>query len=145
MTTTKFYIKETDSTNNLIRKMMQDENLPEGFLVYTDFQTAGKGQPGNTWESEAGKNLLFSIVLYPHEIPIHEQFVLSEIASLSIKNILAKYTDGISVKWPNDIYWNDRKIAGILIENSLKKNEINYSIIGIGLNINQTIFRWFTF
>ncbi len=141
MTTTKFYIKETDSTNNLIRKMMQDENLPEGFLVYTDFQTAGKGQPGNTWESEAGKNLLFSIVLYPHEIPIHEQFVLSEIASLSIKNILAKYTDGISVKWPNDIYWNDRKIAGILIENSLKKNEINYSIIGIGLNINQTIFR----
>jgi len=141
MKSLKFYIKETDSTNNLIRKMMQDEVLPEGFMVYTDFQTAGKGQPGNTWESEDGENLLFSIVLYPHKIPINEQFILSEIVSLSIKNVLSKYTDKISVKWPNDIYWNDRKIAGILIENSLKKNLINHCIIGIGLNINQTVFR----
>ena len=115
MTPTRYYIASTDSTNVLLQEMMRLEKLPEGFLLYTDFQTAGKGQPGNTWESENGKNLLFSMLLYPHSIKVYEQFILSEITGLAIRKVLEKYTDDICIKWPNDIYWKDKKIAGILI------------------------------
>jgi BirA family biotin operon repressor/biotin-[acetyl-CoA-carboxylase] ligase len=133
-------LPETHSTNDLLRQLLRSETLPEGTIISTDFQTAGKGQVGNTWESEAGKNLLFSIVLYPEHIEIEKQFVISQIISLAIKNTLERYTSDISIKWPNDIYWKDKKIAGILIENSLQKGKIQFSIIGIGLNVNQTEF-----
>ena len=113
--------------------------MPEGFVVYTDFQTAGKGQIGNSWESEADKNLLFSIVLYPQKIPMDQLFLISQLVSLVIKKTLDKYVNGISVKWPNDIYWNDMKIGGILIENSLQANKIK-TVVGIGLNVNQKVF-----
>ena len=134
------YFETTESTNNLLKEMTRHESLPEGTLVYTDFQTAGKGQPGNAWESEKGKNLLFSLLLYPHNIPISRQFILSQITCLAIKNVLDKYTDGISIKWSNDIYWKEKKICGILIENTLKRDKIDTCIIGVGLNINQEIF-----
>ncbi len=140
MTDTFFYIPEINSTNNLLREMARQERLPEGFLVYSDFQTAGKGQPGNSWESENGKNLLFSILLYPENIQINKQFILSQLTCLAIKKVLDQYTDGISIKWSNDIYWNEKKICGILIENSLIRDKIEQCIIGIGLNINQEIF-----
>lgn len=135
------WLKETDSTNNHLRRLLEKEQLPEGSLVVTDFQTAGKGQVGNSWESEAGMNLMFSLLLYPDFIPANRQFLISQIASLSVKETLDAYTDFIQVKWPNDIYWKDRKICGMLIENDLSGQLLYCSIIGIGLNLNQSLFR----
>ena len=135
------WLKETDSTNNHLRRLLDKEQLPEGSLVVTDFQAAGKGQVGNSWESEAGMNLMFSILLYPDFIPANRQFLISQIASLSVKETLDAYTDFIQVKWPNDIYWKDRKICGMLIENDLSGQLLYCSIIGIGLNLNQSLFR----
>jgi BirA family biotin operon repressor/biotin-[acetyl-CoA-carboxylase] ligase len=110
------------------------------FVVQTDFQSSGKGQLGNSWESENAKNLLFSFLLKPSYIAIDKQFVVSQMISLAIKKVLNQYADGFSIKWPNDIYWNDRKIAGILIENSLQGNRIKWMIVGVGLNVNQECF-----
>lgn len=135
------WLKETESTNNHLRRLLDKEQLPEGSLVVTDFQTAGKGQVGNSWESEAGMNLMFSLLLYPDFIPANRQFLISQIASLSVKETLDAYTDFIQVKWPNDIYWKDRKICGMLIENDLSGQLLYCSIIGIGLNLNQSLFR----
>ena len=135
-----FYTPETPSTNTLLWEMLRREPLVEGFVVYTDFQSAGKGQTGNTWEAEQGKNLLFSMLLYPQKIQTDELFLISQIVSLAIKQALDKYTNYIEVKWPNDIYWKDKKLAGILIENSFQANKIK-TVIGIGLNVNQKTFR----
>jgi BirA family biotin operon repressor/biotin-[acetyl-CoA-carboxylase] ligase len=133
------FVPQIQSTNAFLWEMLRKERLQEGFVVYTDFQTAGKGQIGNSWESEARKNLLFSMVLYPQKIPLDQLFLLSQFVSLGIKKALDKYVEGISVKWPNDIYWNEKKICGILIENSLQANKVR-TVIGIGLNVNQEIF-----
>lgn len=105
-------LAETNSTNNYLREQCAKVRLPEGSLVIADFQTAGKGQVGNSWESEAGKNLTFSLLLYPDFLPANRQFLISQIASLSVKETLEAYTDSVTVKWPNDIYWKDRKICG---------------------------------
>ena len=134
-------VAETVSTNSLIRELMAKDSLPEGSAVVADFQTAGRGQIGNVWESEAGKNLTFSLVIYPTCIPVNQQFLISQIAALSVKETLDHYIDDVSVKWPNDIYWKDKKICGMLIENDLAGRSIASSIIGIGLNINQAKFR----
>lgn len=134
------HLKEVISTNKSLRDMIEQERLPEGSVVMADFQTAGRGQPGNSWESESGKNLTFSIVLYPDCIPANKQFLISQIASLSVKETLDRYTDGISVKWPNDIYWHEKKICGMLIENDLSGQYIYCSLIGIGINLNQKEF-----
>lgn len=133
-------ISETNSTNALLWEMVRKNKLPEGFTLQADFQTAGKGQIGNSWESAAGKNLLFSMVLYPVHIAPDEQFLVSQLVSIGIKRVLDEYTRNITVKWPNDIYWDDKKIAGILIENSLQGNKIKAVVIGIGLNVNQREF-----
>jgi BirA family biotin operon repressor/biotin-[acetyl-CoA-carboxylase] ligase len=133
------FIPETFSTNALLWEMLRKELLPEGFVVHTDFQMAGKGQIGNSWESERGENLLFSMVLYPQRIPMDQLFLISQLVSVAIKNALDIITEGITVKWPNDIYWNDRKLAGILIENSFQANKVK-TVIGIGLNVNQNTF-----
>lgn len=137
----KLYITQTKSTNALCWELNREETLPEGFVLHTDFQTEGKGQPGNTWESATGKNLLFSVVLHPFQIPMEELFLISELVSVAIKNALDEYCSSISIKWPNDIYWNNKKLAGILIENSLQGNKINTVVIGIGLNVNQKEFK----
>lgn len=134
-------VAETDSTNSLLREWIIKESLPEGSAVVADFQTAGRGQIGNVWESEAGKNLLFSTVLYPTCIPANQQFLISQIAALSVKETLDLYTDQVTVKWPNDIYWKDKKICGMLIENDLSGHSLYCSIIGIGINLNQELFR----
>jgi len=135
-----FYISQTASTNELCWELMKERNIPEGFVVVADFQTAGKGQSGNSWKSAAGKNLLFSIALYPLRVPIEEQFLISQAVSVGIKNILDTISDDITIKWPNDIYWKDKKLAGILIETSLFRNKISKAVVGIGLNVNQTEF-----
>lgn len=134
------HLEETESTNSYLKDLLKSEQLTEGSFVVADFQTGGRGQMGNSWFSSKGDNLLFSILLYPTEIPANEQFVISRITSLAIKNTLDQFTDDIRIKWPNDIYWKDKKIAGILIENSLQGRVIENSIIGIGLNLNQQIF-----
>ena len=134
-------VVETTSTNSLLRELIIKESLPEGSVVVADFQTAGRGQIGNVWESEAGKNLMFSTVLYPTCIPANRQFLISQIAALSVKETLESYTDHVTVKWPNDIYWKEKKICGMLIENDLMGRNISQSIVGIGININQEAFH----
>ena len=136
-----FFIKKTFSTNQLVWEMNRENALPEGYTIYSDFQLAGKGQPGNAWESSEGKNLLFSMVLRPIQLPMEDLFLLSQLVSIAIKKSLDVYTSNITVKWPNDIYWNDKKLAGILIENSLQGDKIKMAVIGIGLNVNQKIFE----
>lgn len=138
---TLIHIKTTSSTNSYIKNLLsKKESVSEGTVVITDNQTSGRGQRGNSWEAEANKNLTFSLLLKPIFIPIKEQFILSQITSLAIKKVLDSYTSDIHIKWPNDIYWRDKKIAGILIENTLSDSGIENSIIGIGLNVNQTLF-----
>lgn len=135
------YLRETRSTNMVLKEMLREYELPEGFVLRTDFQSAGKGQPGNSWESEKGKNLLFSVLLFPHRIAIDQQFILSQLVSVAILRTLNSFCSGFSIKWPNDIYFGDKKIAGMLIENSLQGTRLNTSIVGIGLNVNQKVFR----
>lgn len=135
------YIKlaETKSTNTYLKRMAA--LLPTGTVIYTYRQTAGRGQKGNSWESEDGKNLTFSILLKHPGIEAKRQFYVSEAVSLAVAEVLSRYTEGISIKWPNDVYWGDRKMCGMLIENSLSADGgIDYSIPGVGININQEHF-----
>lgn len=134
------HLAEVVSTNIALREWMDNEGLPEGSVVWADYQTGGRGQAGNYWESEIRKNLTFSVVLYPDVIPAREQFLISQIAALSVKKTLDKYVSNIRIKWPNDVYWRDKKICGMLIENDLSGASIYCSIIGIGININQEVF-----
>lgn len=137
------HLNETDSTNRYLQQLCQEagNNKVEEFTtVCADYQTAGKGQRGNSWEAAKGANLLFSFVCYPTFVPIRQQFVLSQLISLGIKDTLDEYCSDISIKWPNDIYWKEKKICGILIENDLQGNSIGRCISGIGLNINQEVF-----
>lgn len=134
------YIEQTPSTNALLWERIRKENLPDGFALRTDFQTAGKGQVGNSWEAEAGKNVLFSMVLSPTKIAPDKQFLLSQLVSVAIKQVLESYVEDITVKWPNDIYWKEMKLGGILIENLLQGKSIRTSVIGIGINVNQEVF-----
>lgn len=129
-------LAETDSTNNYLREQSAKARLPEGSLVIADFQTAGKGQVGNSWESEAGKNLMFSILLYPDFLPANRQFLISQIASLSVKETLEKYTDSVTVKWPNDIYWKDRSPA--LQNNIMRKAFELLSCLSVPLSLLNT-------
>ena len=136
-------LPETGSTNNYLTQLCDEQPsaVQELTTVIAERQTAGKGQRGNSWESEDCRNITFSFVLYPIFIEARHQFILSQIVSLSIKEELDDWTDGISIKWPNDIYWNEKKICGILIENDLSGHHIGRSISGIGVNINQDVFR----
>lgn len=134
------FLNEVDSTNNYANQLVLTKAADEGTVVLTQFQRAGKGQKGNTWESEAGKNLLASFILRPVFLKAADQFYISKIIGLSIAEILQSKTKDITIKWPNDIYADNRKIAGILIENSVLVPNIETAIAGIGLNLNQEIF-----
>ena len=129
------YISSTYSTNTLLKELLAKGEWPKGErFLYTAFQTAGRGQAGNGWESEEGKNLLCSILLPPRK----DLFYLNVLVSVAVHKLIG--IAGLTIKWPNDIYWQDKKIAGILIENAILGNEVKYSIAGIGLNVNQTTF-----
>jgi BirA family transcriptional regulator, biotin operon repressor / biotin---[acetyl-CoA-carboxylase] ligase len=128
------------STNTYLSQLIGKEDLTEGTIIHTGYQSGGRGQSGNKWESEPGKNLLISILIYPSIIKPANQFYISMAFSLGVCDFLTRYIPGYSVKWPNDIYVNNDKIAGILIENSIMGSNIEYSIAGIGLNINQETF-----
>jgi len=135
------HFSEVDSTNKTLKIISENEELPSGSIVTADFQTAGRGQAGNSWESEKGKNLTFSIFFRPVCIPANMAFVISEMISLCVKRTLDMYLPDVTVKWPNDIYFKNKKIAGILIENSIQQGKISQSIAGIGINVNQPEFR----
>ena len=131
-----YHFDITASTNDDAR----DEKYREGDVVWADFQTAGRGQRGHEWHSRKGENLTFSVVLEPLFVPITEQFSVSEVVALSLVDMLAEYGVEAKIKWTNDIYVGDKKLVGILIEHSLASTSLRRTIVGVGINVNQTEF-----
>lgn len=132
------WLERVDSTNDEARRHISEiDNLS---VVSALEQTKGRGQHGNTWLSMPGENLTFSLIVKDFRIKANEQSAISQATALSLTKLLGRYGIEARIKWPNDIYAGDNKICGILIENSLKGMEIDWSIIGIGLNVNQTSF-----
>lgn len=132
-------LSEVDSTNRYLREY-EDTDADEMVVAVADYQTAGRGQGTHTWESEAGKNLLFSIKVHPRWVPVRRQFVLAMVEALALKDALDSYVADITLKWPNDVYWKDQKISGTLIENSIDSKGIKTCIFGTGVNVNQEKF-----
>lgn len=130
------WFKSIDSTNNEAIRNIDDYDSMT--VIAAESQTAGKGQRGNGWYSEAGMNLTFSIIVKFEDFPASEQFTVSQAVSLGICDYLRRFGLEAKIKWPNDIYVGDRKICGILIENGVRSGSLARSIIGIGLNLNQT-------
>lgn len=129
------YIARTNSTNTLLKELIAQGRWPaDEHFIRAGYQTSGRGQAGNGWESEADKNLLCSILLPPRK----NLFELNVIASVAVHRLVEDLIGANEIKWPNDIYWQDKKVAGILVENAIIGNEVRYSIAGIGLNVNQT-------
>ena len=133
------------STNTYLRELNGGDPAFDYEVAVASFQTAGRGQKGNTWESEAGKNLLFSILAHPQAIKVQEQFYISEAIALAVSDsvmsfIGPEFADEVSVKWSNDVYWKDFKMAGILIENTLQGDRILDTVVGVGLDVNQEVF-----
>jgi BirA family biotin operon repressor/biotin-[acetyl-CoA-carboxylase] ligase len=131
------------STNQYLSEIASTNSLEEGTVIFTHIQTEGRGQKGTIWKSEPGKNLIISFLLKPHFLLVSDQFLLSKITALSVLKTLQKFlpsSNEIKIKWPNDIYVNNQKICGILIENSIQNSKLRQSIIGVGLNVNQIEF-----
>ena len=136
---TLVFMPECHSTNDEVASLANEK--PEGFVVITNSQTKGRGQRGNSWITEPGKNLTFTILLKPGFLQANEQFALTQAMALGITDFLQQHVKGIiKIKWPNDILINNKKICGVLIENVLRGTAIQQSIVGIGLNVNQENF-----
>ena len=133
------WLDSIDSTNEEAKRHISDIDNLSVLSAYE--QTEGRGQRGNTWSSNAGENLMFSVVLKSPVLMAEDHFALNEIAALSVADFLSTYGIKAEIKWPNDIYVGEKKICGILIENSFRGKTISSSIIGIGLNINQRNFN----
>lgn len=139
-------LDEVASTNSYLMQMATDNReLPALFSVIANSQTAGRGQRGNSWETTPGLNLTFSFLLRSGGLKATEQYAVSELAAYGLLKTIARYLPEdqkrkLKIKWPNDIYYEDRKIAGILIEHSITGEYIDYSVVGIGLNLNETDF-----
>lgn len=136
-------LERVNSTNSFALAMVKESAAGEGYVVWAKEQFAGRGQRGAVWSSEAGSNLTFSIILRPHFLPIAEQFQLTKAIALGIVNFVSYSLEDsahVKIKWPNDIYVKNCKIAGILIENVLEQAVFKYSVVGIGLNVNQVVF-----
>lgn len=133
-------LNSVDSTNNYAAMLISNDNAVHGTVILADEQTAGRGQRGMKWQSESGSNLLMSIILKHDNLSVDRQFLLTQVASLSVVDLLRKIGLSAHIKWPNDIYVGDRKICGMLIENNLSGAVIRSSIVGIGLNVNQFYF-----
>ena len=136
-------LDNVDSTNNYAASVIQNQRLPEGTVIRANFQTGGRGQRGHIWESEPNMNLLCSIVLYPGFLDIRVQFLLNKTIALAVFNTVKEILPSafISIKWPNDILLNERKLSGILIENTITGSQIVSSLAGVGINLNQTVFN----
>ena len=152
------HIAETDSTNRWLKENFAADNSgltqtkidaevresplssDDNIVVVAEYQTAGRGCGSNQWESERGKNLTFSLLIHPDNLAANKQFQISMTVSLAICEALGQHIGDLSIKWPNDIYWRNGKICGILIENTLHGSLIRNSIIGVGINVNQRTF-----
>ncbi|WP_319482530.1 biotin--[acetyl-CoA-carboxylase] ligase [uncultured Draconibacterium sp.] len=130
---------ELDSTNNYANQLVK-EKAAQGTVVLAHYQESGRGQVGNFWESERNKNLLFSVILYPGFLEAGQQFYISKVVSLALAKVLKEHLDNVKIKWPNDIYVGEKKIAGILIENTVKGITLDSSVVGVGVNVNQEQF-----
>ncbi|TAE42236.1 MAG: biotin--[acetyl-CoA-carboxylase] ligase [Runella slithyformis] len=136
------YLPTCQSTNDEAALLLRQQPVEEGTLIITDHQLAGRGQRGNAWQAQAGQNLTFSIVLKPTFLTATEQFRLSVAISLGLWAGLESILPGkLKIKWPNDLYFSDQKLGGILIENSLQGPRLEHAIVGIGLNVNQLDFE----
>lgn len=135
-------LEVTDSSNNYAKQLIAEKKAEHGTVVLAYCQENGKGHAGNHWESETKKNLLMSLVLFPEFLPAEKQFYLSKIVSLALIELLEEEIkeEKVTIKWPNDIYSDDKKLAGILIENSVSGHYMHSSVVGIGLNVNQENF-----
>ena len=140
-------IDETDSTNRWMKELIQlhpSEETQHEMVVVCDYQTAGRGCGSNSWEAEQGKNLLMSVLMHPKKVSARTQFIITQIVSVALCRTIETVIGSehrVTIKWPNDIYVGDKKISGVLIENSIEGRRIKDCIIGIGLNVNQTEFR----
>ena len=137
-------LSEVNSTNTYAINLLREAQIPDGTLIFTQNQTAGRGQMGNQWQAETGKNLTFSLILHPTFLSAEKQFYLSKITSLAVLATLTEFLPtslyDIKIKWSNDTLVGKKKISGILIENILRGNTLQSSVIGVGININQKNF-----
>jgi BirA family biotin operon repressor/biotin-[acetyl-CoA-carboxylase] ligase len=135
------YLPETDSTNAQLINLLANSIPEQGFMVIADFQSEGRGQFGRQWVSAPGQNLLASYLLGPLELPVDRIFDLQLAASLAVFHSLdARETSGLSIKWPNDLYSGNEKIAGILLQNVLRGKQVHFCLAGVGVNVNQSEF-----
>ncbi|HIP32513.1 MAG TPA: biotin--[acetyl-CoA-carboxylase] ligase, partial [Crocinitomicaceae bacterium] len=136
-------LASVDSTNNYIANLVKEREITSGTVVLADEQFLGKGQRGSEWTTNAGENLTFSFFLDNVNLSVENQFILTQLVSLSLIELLDKLNVKAKIKWPNDIYIDSTKVAGVLIENQLSFGQIKSSVIGIGLNVNQKKFDGF--
>jgi BirA family transcriptional regulator, biotin operon repressor / biotin---[acetyl-CoA-carboxylase] ligase len=133
-------VDEVESTNNYATSLLTSRKVKEGTVILTFRQTKGRGHGNNVWISEDFKNLTFSLILLPHFLAASRQFLISQVVCLGLYDSLSTATNGVAIKWPNDLMIGNKKTAGILIENAVSGTNISSSVIGIGLNINQITF-----
>jgi BirA family biotin operon repressor/biotin-[acetyl-CoA-carboxylase] ligase len=133
-----------ESTNTLAIELINKERPEEGTVILSEFQKSGRGQRDTSWESEHGENLLMSFIFYP-DIEVTDHFLFNQCITLSVHDMIEKeLSKSVAIKWPNDILVDDKKIAGILIENSISGNRFQYAVAGIGINVNQIRFKKYT-
>lgn len=134
------FLDVVDSTNEYLKNILKYSKIDSGEAVVTFNQRKGNGQYGNKWASAPDKNVSYSLYVEPENIEIKDQFIISELVSISIVEFLKNFISDVTIKWPNDIYWKDKKICGILIENMVSGKNIDSCIIGAGINVNQVRF-----
>lgn len=135
------HLKEVDSTNSWLKKMLSETNLPEGFCVSTDYQTSGRGQYGKSWEGQRGENLLLSVLLRPSFTAPEESYRLTLSVCLAVCDLLESFLPSVQIKWPNDVLVGSQKISGALLESSTVGQKLEYCIAGVGINVNQDSFE----
>ena len=132
---------KVDSTNNYLKSLLSNsEPLPEGTVIMADEQFAGRGQQENTWQATPGKNLTFSVLLKPNFLPLNQQFMLNMAVSVALQQALQTLVGDVSIKWPNDIYYQNKKIGGVLIENTIVGTSFKNAVVGVGINVNEQLF-----
>lgn len=135
-----FHVAETDSTNLEVVRKAPNADASKMYVAWADYQQAGRGQKGTSWESERGKNLLFSVMLWPKGIEAKWQFGLSQAMSLAVCHALQQFAPDFKIKWPNDIYYKEKKVSGTIIETTLRGQMVGRCILGVGINVNQEQF-----
>lgn len=136
-----YHLDDCESTNLYAKQLIAKNKPPEGTVVLTDNQTAGRGQFGNSWQSAPHQNIALSVILYPN-LNVNHQFYISKVVSIACAKALKSITNlDFDIKWPNDIYYKNQKVGGILIENQLTGSIVSSSVIGVGINVNQEVFE----